>query len=57
MNNTKKIAELTHLLRCQQSLLNLSARCAQPDPLRKRPAAVPSRALQQLARKVESQAG
>ncbi len=50
------VAELTRLLRFQQSLLNLSAKCAHSDSLRKRPAAAPSRTLEQLARKVEAQA-
>lgn len=52
----QQIAELTRLLRFQQSLLNLSAKCSHPDPLRKRPAVAPSRTLEQLARKVEAQA-
>jgi hypothetical protein len=52
----KKITELALLLRYQQSLLNLAARCSQPEAARKRPAAVPSRALEQLVRKVEAQA-
>lgn len=57
MKQQKRVAELTRLLRYQQSLLNLSARCAAPDPQRKRPATVSSRTLEQLARKVEAQAG
>lgn len=53
----QQVAELTRLLRFQQSLLNLSAKCAPPDALRKRPATVTSKMLAQLARRVESQAG
>ncbi|MFZ5927641.1 MAG: hypothetical protein ACOYX1_09360 [Acidobacteriota bacterium] len=53
----QQVAELTRLLRFQQSLLNLSAKCSHPDALRKRPVTVTSRMLAQLARKVESQAG
>lgn len=57
MKEQQNTAELTRLLRYQQSLLNLFAKCSQPDPLRKRPAAVSSRTLEQLARKVEAKAG
>lgn len=52
----QKLAELTQLLRYQQSLLNLSVQCASLAEQRKRPAVTPSRTLAQLARKVESQA-
>jgi len=57
MKEPRQITELSRLLRYQQSLLNLAAKCLPPDPLRKQPAAVPSRTLEQLARKVEAQAG
>ena len=57
VNKHDQLAALTRLLRFQQSLLNLSARCASPDPVRKRPAMVRTRTLEQLARKIEAQAG
>jgi hypothetical protein len=57
MKKQAQVTELTRLLRFQQSLLNLAAKCSPPDSLRKRPATVSSRALEQLARKVEAQAG
>ncbi|MEJ5369025.1 MAG: hypothetical protein WHT08_11940 [Bryobacteraceae bacterium] len=56
MKKQDKLPELARLLRFQQSLLHLAVHCTQPKPARKRPAAASTRALEELARKLETQA-
>ncbi|MGQ9918941.1 MAG: hypothetical protein ACUVS7_16155 [Bryobacteraceae bacterium] len=57
MKKQTQISDLTRLLRFQQSILNLAAKCSLPQPARKRAAAAPTRLLEQLAKRIEARAG
>ncbi len=56
MKKQDRLSELARTLRFQQSMLSLASKCSQPEPVRKRPAAASTRALEQLVRKLEAQA-
>lgn len=57
MKKKDQLDEFRRRLQFQQSLLNLCSKCSQPEPTRKRPLSASAKALGQLARKVEAQAG